>query len=113
PGTMSVSFSINRNGARCGNSFLMSSTFRTVLDSIDLSIGCSLGPPRQHCDCCELTPPLLDRARGNAAVILSAGQLARSGGGPRGKPGAIPDLCVIGNTNLPPQNDEVAQLAAA
>src|SRR5262245_61939666 len=110
---MSIMRSIMSIGGRCGKSSisrLTSTAGSSVFASIALiSAPFSLGQTRQRAD---LAPTLRDRARGEAAVDLSALEVARDTGLCReGRAG--PDLQMVCDADLAAKNGIVADLAAA
>src|SRR5581483_4966802 len=110
---MSVSFSIIRNGARCGSSFLICSTSSTR-DSVVSVIAFPLAPFCQHRDRRHLARPFPDRLGRHSAVIPAARKIAtprHAGLGAQTCP--VHDARMIAQPDLATQDDEIADLAAA
>ena len=72
-GTMSVSRSTNRNGARCGSNFLICSTSSTTVGVISHGRPACGGVARSRSTRVNFPQPFSYRFRRNAAIILSAG----------------------------------------
>ena len=96
-GTMSVSRSTNRNGARCGSSFLICSISRT--DRVISHGRPACGGWARRFSACNLPQPFSYRFRRHAAIILSARQMIwpDTMAGARRQPGAGADMDMIGD----------------
>src|SRR5271154_4313300 len=109
---MSVSFSTNRNGARCGSNFLICSTSRTSAlpgaSVIVVLAAADFFAVRQPGKGVYLAQPFSYRFRRNPAITLSAGDfLPRHQGGARRQPGAAADMDMVGDPDLAAQHGEI------
>src|SRR5579872_2584152 len=111
---MSVSFSMNRKGARCGSNFLMCSTSKvSSSDFVILFAAILLAAFGQKDQRGYFATPIFGRPGGIAAIVRSAGIVARRNAGLRYHARAVSDTRMIGNADLATDDDEISKLATA
>src|SRR6185312_8635820 len=115
-GTMLVSLSTNRKGARCGSNFLICSTSSIVWLSLIIFLLAAARSFRldQPAQGMNFAQPFSYRFRRNPAIILAAGDfLARYHGGARRQPRARSDLGMVRDTDLAAQDREITDHRAS
>src|SRR3954466_9951537 len=109
-GTVSVSLSTNRNGARCGSTCWICSISRVTPEFAESAMVALLGARAgKLAHRVNLPQPFLYRFCRNPAIILSAfDHLAADAGGARRQPGAGTDSHMIRDPDLAAQHGEIA-----